>query len=140
MEEEACKPGDCTAAPEVPVTPVPPPAPTEELVEFDQFMKIKLRVGVVEAAEPVPKSKKLLRLQVNLGPQLGVRQLVAGIAQYYAPETLIGRKIVVVANLKPAKLMGVESQGMLLAASSDDGSQLCLVDPGAALPAGSTVR
>ena len=138
--QSTATPGTVTLPTEAaPAAPVPPPAP-EELLDYEQFMKTKLRVATIEAAEAVPKSKKLLRLQVNLGPQLGTRQLVAGIAQYYAPENLIGKRIVVVANLKPAKLMGVESQGMLLAASTEDGAKLCLVDPGPDMPAGATVR
>ena len=138
------KPCGCTADSQSTATPgtvtLPTEAAPEELLDYEQFMKTKLRVATIEAAEAVPKSKKLLRLQVNLGPQLGTRQLVAGIAQYYAPENLIGKRIVVVANLKPAKLMGVESQGMLLAASTEDGAKLCLVDPGPDMPAGATVR
>jgi methionyl-tRNA synthetase len=113
--------------------------PTETLVDIEGFMKVKLRVARVVAAEPVPKSKKLLRLTVDLGP-LGSRRILAGIAQHYEPESLIERKIVVVANLRPAKLMGLESQGMLLAASTEDGSALRLVDPGQEMPPGATVR
>ena len=122
------------------VQPASTPATSEELIDYEQFMKTKLRVAIIEAAEAVPKSKKLLRLQINLGSELGKRQLVAGIAQHYPPEALIGKRIVVVTNLKPAKLMGVESQGMLLAASTADVSKLCLLDPGADMPAGSEVR
>jgi methionyl-tRNA synthetase len=129
-----------------PAAPAPAataPAATEavvdERVDIDYFMKVKLRVARIEAAEPVPKSNKLLKLQLDLGP-LGKRQILAGIAKFYTPESLVGRRIVVVANLQPAKLMGLESQGMLLAASSDDGSKLLLVDPGQDMPEGSTVR
>ena len=94
------------------------PEPEENLLSIDQFAEIKLVVGIVREAERVPKSKKLVKVMVDLGePEL--RQLVAGIAQEYEPEDLVGRRIVVVANLKPAKLMGVESRGMLLAASVD---------------------
>ncbi len=91
----------------------------EELISIDEFARVKLRLARVEAAEPVPGADKLLKLQVSLGEEK--RQLVAGIARYYKPEELIGKKIVVVANLKPARLRGVESQGMLLAASDDEG-------------------
>jgi methionyl-tRNA synthetase len=81
---------------------------------------------VILEAERVPKSEKLLRLQVDLGTEK--RQILAGIAKYYAPEDVVGKTIVVVANLKPAKLMGMESQGMVLAASNADG-KLTLVSP-----------
>lgn len=115
------------------------PNQSSELISIYYFSKVKLRVGLVEAAEPIPKSKKLLKLQVDLGP-LGKRQILAGIAQFYLPENLIGRRIVVVANLEPAKLMGEESQGMLLAASAADMSQLVVLDPGPEMPLGSEVR
>lgn len=88
-------------------------------ISIDAFRQVELRVAKVLAAERVPKSNKLIKLQVSLG---GVnRQVVAGIGQHYEPEALVGRKIVVVANLAPAKLMGQESQGMILAASNDSG-------------------
>jgi methionyl-tRNA synthetase len=104
------------------------PAPVEEnLLTIEQFAAIKLVVGIVREAERVPNSKKLVRLLVDLGePQ--PRQLVAGIAERYQPEALLGRRIVVVANLKPAKLMGVESRGMLLAASVSGDPFLLSVD------------
>ena len=82
-------------------------------------MKVELRVGKVLAAERVPKSKKLLKLQVDVGTEQ--RTLVAGIADAYDPDTLIGRSVVVVFNLQPATLMSVESNGMVLAASPDSG-------------------
>lgn len=111
----------------------------DEQIDIDYFAKVKLRVARIEAAEAVPKSKKLVRLQLDLGP-LGKRQILAGIAQFYTPESLVGQKIVVVANLKPAVLAGLESQGMLLAASTEDMSALCLVQPGPDMPEGSIVR
>ena len=117
----------------------PPVAEPEGLIDIDYFAKVQLRVAKIEAAEPVPKSKKLVKLQIDLGP-LGKRQILAGIIQFYPPETLVGRKIVVVANLKPAVLMGQQSQGMLLAAMSDDGSALALLQPSSDLPEGSLVR
>jgi methionyl-tRNA synthetase len=94
-----------------------PPVGTVEQITFEEFMKVDLRTGVVVAAEAVPKSKKLLKLQVDLGAE--TRQVVAGIAEHYAPEVLVGKQVLVVANLKPAKLMGVESHGMLLAANDE---------------------
>jgi methionine--tRNA ligase beta chain len=115
-----------------------PSAETEQ-IDIDYFAKVKLRVARIEAVEAIPKSKKLLKLQLDLGP-LGKRQILAGIAQFYSPETLIGKKIVVVANLKPAVLMGNESQGMLLAGSSPDGTSLAILSPEIDLPEGSEVR
>ena len=104
-----------SAAPEV-KSQYPDLKPT---ITIDDFRKIDLRIAKVLEAERVPKSEKLLKLQISIGSEK--RQLVAGIAQHYKPEDLIGKKIVVVANLQPAKLMGQESQGMLLAASNADG-------------------
>lgn len=88
-----------------------------EQISIDDFFKIDLRTGKIIEAEKVPKSKKLLKLKVDIGAE--VRQVVAGIAESYEPERLIGRTIVLVANLKPATLMGIESQGMVLAGSGD---------------------
>jgi methionyl-tRNA synthetase len=88
-------------------------------ISIDDFAKIELRVGVVKVAERVPKADKLLRLEVDIGTE--VRQVLAGIAEAYAPETLIGRKVVIVANLAPRKLRGMESNGMIVAASFEDG-------------------
>jgi methionyl-tRNA synthetase len=82
-------------------------------------MKVELRVAKVLAAERVPKSKKLLKLNVDVGTEQ--RTIVAGIAEAYEPESLVGRTVVIVFNLQPAKLMGVESNGMVLAASPDGG-------------------
>jgi methionyl-tRNA synthetase len=85
-------------------------------IEIGDFAKIELRVGEILTAERVPKSDKLLRMTIDLGER-EPRQVLAGIAEYYEPEKMIGRKVVVVANLKPRKLRGYESQGMILAAS-----------------------
>ena len=89
-----------SAAPVEPTAPAATPVP--ELIDIDHFVKVKLRVAQVVSAEKVEKSKKLLKLQVDLGPELGQRQILSGIAQFYTPEQLIGRRIIVVANLKPA--------------------------------------
>jgi len=88
-------------------------------ITIDDFVKIELRVGVVKVAERVPKSDKLLRLEIDIGTE--VRQVVAGIAEAYAPEPLVGRKVVIVANLAPRKLRGLESNGMIVAASLEGG-------------------
>lgn len=112
-------------------TPIPTPAPASEpatapappaqpeRVGIDDFLKLDLRVARVLAAERVPKSRKLLKLDVDLGSER--RTLVAGIAEAYEPEALVGRVIGMVANLKPAVVMGVESNGMILAASAPGG-------------------
>lgn len=86
-------------------------------ISIDEFSKVQLRVGEILEAEKIEGSRKLLKLKVDIGTE--VRQLVAGIAEAYEPASLLHRKIVVVANLKPAKLMGVESNGMVVAASAD---------------------
>jgi methionyl-tRNA synthetase len=88
-------------------------------ITIDDFAKIELRVGVVKVAERVPKADKLLRLEIDIGSE--VRQVLAGIAEAYAPETLVGRKVVIVANLAPRKLRGLESNGMIVAASLEGG-------------------
>ena len=101
------------------------PAPTgSDRISIDEFMKVELRVAKVLAAEKVPKSSKLLKLTVDVGTEQ--RTIVAGIAEAYEPETLVGRTVVIVFNLKPAKLMGVESNGMVLAASPEGGKPTLL--------------
>lgn len=87
-------------------------------ISFDDFMKVELHVGIIKEAEKVPKSDKLLKLKVDIGSE--TRQIVAGIGKSYEPDTLIGKQVAVVTNLKPANLMGIESQGMVLAAGEDE--------------------
>jgi len=89
------------------------------LISIDDFSKIELKIGRVVSAERIEGSNKLVKLQVDTGE---IRQIVAGIGKAYTPEELTGKKIVVVTNLQPAKLMGVESQGMLLAATDSNGT------------------
>jgi methionyl-tRNA synthetase len=96
-------------------SPAPDPAVRPATITIDDFAKVELRVGQVQVAEPVKGADRLLRLEVNLGDE--VRQIVAGIAGAYEPEKLIGRKVVIVANLQPRKLRGLESNGMIVAAS-----------------------
>jgi methionyl-tRNA synthetase len=91
----------------------------DELISYDEFMRTQLKVAEVIEAEKVPKSEKLLKLKVRLDNE--ERQVVAGIAKSVAPETLIGKKVVIVANLQPAKLMGLESKGMVLAVETESG-------------------
>src|SRR5690606_14714357 len=101
------------------------------VIVYDDFKKVSLRVGVVQQAEAVEGSEKLLKLQVDIGGE--TRQIVSGIRKWYSPEQMVGKTIVVVVNLKPAKLFGIESQGMLLAAEAD--GELRLVTLDGALPA-----
>jgi methionyl-tRNA synthetase len=108
----------------------------DNLIEIGQFFETSLKIGTVVEAEEVPKSKKLLKLQVDLGED-APRQIVAGIKEFYAPEDLINTQVCVVANLKPAKLMGMMSAGMLLAAKDEDG--LCLIRPEKPKKAGTPV-
>ncbi len=96
----------------------PQPAAIPELIGIEDFMKVDLRIGKIIEAVRVEKSEKLIKLKVDIGTE--VRQVVAGIGKSYTPEELLGKSVVIVANLKPAKLMGIESQGMLLAGSSGD--------------------
>ncbi|MCE2982539.1 MAG: methionine--tRNA ligase subunit beta, partial [Parachlamydia sp.] len=103
-----------------------PLAPLKEMIEIEDFQKLDLRVGVIRKAARVKKSKKLLELQVDIG--LEERTIAAGIGEYEEPDQLIGRKVVVVANLKPATLMGVTSQGMLLAGKEPGSIQFVAVD------------
>ncbi len=112
------------------------PAATGE-IEYDHFAKVQLKVGKILAAERVPKADKLLKLTVECG-EAAPRTIAAGIAEAYQPESLVGRQVVVVANLKPRMLRGIESRGMLLAAGPG-GKDLSLVDPGP-LPPGSEVK
>ncbi len=113
-----------TAAP----GPVPPLEAAVPTISIDDFAKVEMRVGKVVVAERIPKADKLLRLEVDLGtePGMGRRQILSGIAEWYAPEDLVGRRIVVITNLAPRKMRGLESHGMLLAASGPDGSKPAL--------------
>ena len=89
-------------------------------ITIDDFDKVQIQVGEVIACEPVKKAKKLLVSQIRIGNE--VRQIVSGIAKYYAPEDMIGKKVAVITNLKPVKLCGVQSEGMILAAGDDEGN------------------
>ena len=110
-------------------------APEGVAIGIEDFAKVSLKTAKVVACEPVKKSDKLLCLQVEVGAEK--RQVVSGIAQYYKPEELIGKTVVLVANLKPAKLRGVESQGMILAADAPEGVKVIFVD---GIPSGCTIR
>ncbi|KHD37291.1 methionyl-tRNA synthetase [Clostridium acetobutylicum] len=112
--------------------------PLKPEISIDDVDKLDLRVVKVLECEPVKKSKKLLKLKVELGGE--ERQVLSGISQFYKPEDLIGKKVVLVANLKPAKLMGQLSQGMILAVATDDDSKLYTLDIPEDIPTGSIVR
>ena len=118
--EEAAPPSIAANAPAP--APAAAPAPdkiTPEKITIDDFAKIELRVAQIKVAERVPKADKLLRLEVDLGYEQ--RQYLAGIAEAYTPESLVGRKVVIVASLAPRKLRGLESNGMIVAASLEGG-------------------
>jgi methionyl-tRNA synthetase len=112
----------------------PPFEPLKESISIDDFSKIDLRVGLVVKAEKLAKSKRLLKLEVDIG--LEKRRLLSGISLHYTPEELVGKKVVVVANLKPATIMGVESCGMILAGSIDGAIELVTLQD---LPAGAVI-
>jgi methionyl-tRNA synthetase len=138
----AAAPAAAPAAPAPAAAPAAGPVPSDlpasdGHIAIDDFMKVELRVAKVLEAESVPKSKKLIKLKVDAGTDQ--RTILAGIAEAYKPEELVGRTIVIVANLKPRPMMGMESQGMVLAASTETGPpSLVAVDP--SLPAGARVR
>lgn len=112
-------------------------SPSSEWVSFDDFTKLKLRVGRVIEASDHPNADRLLVLKVDLGD--GQCQLCAGLKGHYTPEQLVGRNLVVVANLAPRMMRGIESQGMLMAATSPDQSRVVIVSPESDIEPGSTV-
>ena len=105
-------------------------------IEYDDFMKMQFQVGEIIACEAVPKSKKLLCSQVKIGSQ--VKQIVSGIRKHYTPEEMVGKKVMVLVNLKPAKLAGVVSEGMLLCAEDENG-ELALMVPEKKMPSGAEI-
>ncbi len=108
------------------------------MISIEDFLKVDLRVAVVKHAEPHPNADKLLVLKIDAGDGLEDRQIVAGIRNHYKPEDLIGKRIVIVNNLAPAILRGVESQGMLLAAK--DGDQLTIITTEKDIKPGSKIQ
>jgi methionyl-tRNA synthetase len=125
------------SAPDAPgLTQAAAPAPADDRISIDDFMKVQLRVARIIAAERVAKSKKLVKMSIDAGTEQ--RTIVAGIAEAYEPDALVGKTVVIVANLQPAKLMGIESNGMVLAASPDGGLPIVL-DASPAAP-GTRVR
>jgi methionyl-tRNA synthetase len=135
--------GPASTAPATAAAPPPSaeaPAATDEkpVVTIDDFAKLDLRVALVLAVERVPKTEKLLKLELDLGFEQ--RTIVSGIAQFYEPEALVGKRIVIIANLKPARIRGVESRGMLLAAGGRaEGEELGLVTLDKEIPPGTRV-
>ena len=105
-------------------------------ITFDDFMGMQFQVGEIIECKEVPKSKKLLCSQVKIGSQ--VKQIVSGIKAWYSPEEMVGKKVMVLVNLKPAKLAGVVSEGMLLCAEDDKGN-VCLMTPEKDMPAGAEI-
>ena len=126
------------ATPTAPTTSAPVEVEEQQAPEIsiDDFAKVELRVAQVISAEPVKKADKLLKLQLDLGTEQ--RQVVSGIAKFYTPEELVGRKVICVTNLKPVKLRGEESKGMILAASHGDQLTLATVPDG--MPNGAIVK
>jgi len=108
----------------------------KEEITYDDFMKLQFQVGEIIACEAVPKSKKLLCSQVKIGTQ--VKQIVSGIKAHYSPEEMVGKKVMVLVNLKPAKLAGVLSEGMLLCAEDENG-ELALMVPEKKMPSGAEI-
>ncbi len=124
--------------PGAPVETTQAVSPAQTRIGIDEFQKVRLVTAKVLSAERVPKSTRLIKLQVDLGTE--ERQIVAGIAARYEPEALVGRNVVIVANLKPAKLMGVESNGMVLAATVGEAGEPSLLEVAADVPPGSRVK
>ena len=110
--------------------------PQKNIIEFDDFTKVDLRVGTVIEAENIPKSDKLLKLKVDTG--LDQRTILSGISKYYSPDEIINKKVMVLINLKPRKMMGFESEGMLLLADDGDGN-LSLMQPDSDISDGAVV-
>ncbi|MEK6975356.1 MAG: methionine--tRNA ligase [Candidatus Thermoplasmatota archaeon] len=135
MSPNAGKPASAGSASSADGTPKP--AAANGTITIDEFQRIHLRLAVVKSVEPHPKADKLYVLKLDAG-DLGERQVVAGLKAYYKPEELVGKTVAFVANLQPAMLRGVESQGMVLAA--DDGATVAVLEPQRKLPAGSKIR
>ena len=110
--------------------------PQKKVIEFDDFSKVDIRVGTVIEAENVPKSNKLLKLKINTG--IDERTILSGIAKFYSTEEILNKKVMVLINLKPRKMMGFESEGMLLLAEDSDGN-LSLMQPDSEIGDGSFV-
>jgi len=108
-------------------------------IDYEEFSKLDIRVGLVKKCQQVPKSKNLYKLVVDCGEK-DLRQIVTGIARYYSPEDLINQKIIVLTNLKPRRIMGIESQGMLLAVDLNNEPFLLKIDERKPIPPGSKIK
>jgi len=111
------------------------------VIEYTDFVKLDIRVGLITQCEKVPKSKNLFKLMINCGEK-EKRQIITGISQFYSPEELVNRKVVVLVNLKPKRIMGLESQGMILAADLNNEPFLLKIDErnGKSVPPGSIIK
>ena len=109
-----------------------------ETIDYEHFSKLSMMVGTIQSAEDIPKADKLYKIMVDLGPMIGIRQIVAGIKPSYQKESLTNKQIIVLVNLEPRKLRGFESQGMLLAASAD--GKAVLLQPEAQVPNGTIIK
>ena len=121
---------------QAPTKETPIPAFKDDIV-FDDFLKLDLRVGTILKAEAIPKSNKLLQFLVDLGSEK--RTILSGIAKHYSAEEMVGKQVQVIANLPPRKMMGIESQGMILMAENEDG-KLSLMQPDISITNGSTIN
>ncbi len=111
---------------------------SEYMISYEDFLEMDIRVAEILVAEAVEESEKLIRLEIDLGADLGHRQILAGLKATHDPKDLVGRHIIVLANLEPRTMMGMESQGMLLAAEGDDGP--VLLAPDGDVEAGSIIK
>lgn len=116
---------------------IPPPSPPSDTISFEDFVKVKLRIGRVTEAIDHPNADRLLVLQVDLGDEQ--RQICAGLKGQYTTEELVGKNLVIVSNLAPRRMRGLESQGMLLAATNADGGEVVILSPAAGVAPGSSV-
>lgn len=128
IEEQKAKLGSAGASADDAAEEASPFEPLKELIQYDDFAKLDLRMGTIVAAEELPKSKKLVRTEVDLGFE--TRQILAGIKEHFAPGDLIGKRVAVVANLAPRKMMGLESQGMILMAEDREGALFLMQSDG----------
>jgi methionine--tRNA ligase beta chain len=110
-----------------------------EIIKYDDFAKLDLRVGTILGIEEIPGADKLFKLEVDLGNEIGKRTILAGIKQYYSKEELVGKQIIVMVNLEPRKMKGLVSEGMLLAASTEGHEKVILLSPEKSIDAGSKV-
>ncbi len=136
LQTKTKTPTEAQAAPAATPTPLKEPKPMQEHITIDDFKRLQIRIATIKAAEPVPKSNKLLKLTLDVGGE--ERTIVAGIAEDYTPDQIVGKQIPVLVNLQPALIRGIVSEGMMLAADVD--GKAVLLHPDRAVPSGSVVR